>query len=253
MSLITVSRVRQSAEALPFAAKLDCSAQDLPILPGSVRQHSVSFKMGLESIPRFDTISLPPELTKAVPRRQLEFRAGRYCAAQALAGLIGDPWSAVGRRADGSAVWPSGIVGSITHTAGFASAAVAPASAFSGVGIDAEMVVSRQRAVSIAETVASPAEFSRWRLAGFDVPQAVTATFSVKEAVFKCLFPLVGRRFGFHDALLETIDVNRGVLGLRLVTTLSGTFNSGMALECQFAFEDDYVRTGIALQVRGLI
>ena len=40
----------------------------------------------------------------------------------------------------GAPLWPAGIVGSITHTTGYAAALVAEAHLFSGLGVDAERV-----------------------------------------------------------------------------------------------------------------
>ena len=69
--------------------------------------------------------------------RQWEFTAGRLCAVQAIRGLGGSETEIpVGER--GEPIWPKGFVGSITHTQGYAAAAVALRSEVITVGIDAE-------------------------------------------------------------------------------------------------------------------
>ena len=64
--------------------------------------------------------------------RQWEFTAGRLCAVQAIRGLGGSETEIpVGER--GEPIWPKGFVGSITHTQGYAAAAVAVAATTSPV------------------------------------------------------------------------------------------------------------------------
>jgi 4'-phosphopantetheinyl transferase EntD len=72
-------------------------------------------------------------------KRRRDFALGRACAHQALAAL-GYGKAVVGMGEDGAPLWPAGVVGSITHTTGYAAALVAEARHFSGVGLDAERV-----------------------------------------------------------------------------------------------------------------
>jgi 4'-phosphopantetheinyl transferase EntD len=82
----------------------------------------------------------PPEealVAKAAPKRRRDFALGRSCARAALAGLDhGD--AVIGMGEGGAPLWPAGILGSITHTKGYAAALVAEARNYSGVGVDAE-------------------------------------------------------------------------------------------------------------------
>ena len=73
----------------------------------------------------------------AAPKRQREFAAGRLCARLALSelGIHGFPLTVASNR---SALWPHGVVGSITHTSGFCAAVVGCGRALGGLGIDAE-------------------------------------------------------------------------------------------------------------------
>src|SRR5580692_7617313 len=82
-------------------------------------------------------IEIPAALTTAVASRRAEFVAGRLCAREALAAL-GAPSTRVPRGIDGAPEWPTGFVGSISHTAELAFAAVAPAAEARGLGLDVE-------------------------------------------------------------------------------------------------------------------
>jgi 4'-phosphopantetheinyl transferase EntD len=72
-------------------------------------------------------------------KRRRDFTLGRGCAREALAALGYDE-AVIGKGEDGAPLLPAGVVGSITHTKGYAAALVAEARHFSGVGLDAERV-----------------------------------------------------------------------------------------------------------------
>ena len=76
-------------------------------------------------------------VAKAAPKRRREFALGRACAHTALS-VLGHADTVIGRRENGAPHWPDGVVGSITHTSGYAAALVAEAARFSGLGLDAE-------------------------------------------------------------------------------------------------------------------
>ena len=65
-------------------------------------------------------------VAKAVESRRHEFATARNCAHRALA-LLGEAPAPIVRRERGAPQWPAGIVGSITHCAGYRAAAVARA------------------------------------------------------------------------------------------------------------------------------
>ncbi|POX38552.1 4'-phosphopantetheinyl transferase, partial [Streptomyces sp. Ru73] len=85
--------------------------------------------------------SLHPEeaagIRTARPLRRAEFVTGRHCAHRAMERL-GAPAAPVPRGVRGAPGWPAGIVGSITHCAGYRAAAVARSGRVRAVGIDAE-------------------------------------------------------------------------------------------------------------------
>src|SRR5215471_17196874 len=73
----------------------------------------------------------------ADPVRRSEFAAGRAVAHAALARLPAPAGPILPGRA-GEPRWPDGVVGSITHCAGYRACAVAPARGMAAIGIDAE-------------------------------------------------------------------------------------------------------------------
>lgn len=146
---------------------------------------------------------LPPSVRRAVSRRQVEYLAGRICARAAIEALQHTPLFP-GMRPDRAPQWPPGLTGSITHAHGRAAALVGLDHDWQGIGLDLETLLSDGQAQEIAGDILTPDEQSRLtRLPGSQQAQQVTLTFSVKESLFKVLFPLTGQPFYFQDADLQ--------------------------------------------------
>ncbi len=141
---------------------------------------------------------LPAEARQAegwAPRRRLEFSAGRHLARRALARLGAPAGVALPRDGDRLPCWPAGFSGSISHCDDLCVAVVTRQEA--GVGIDVERA---DRAVEeIAPLVCLPRE--RAWLEGREGFWLVTL-FSLKESIYKALFPRLRQPLEFHDLLL---------------------------------------------------
>ncbi|MBW8709403.1 MAG: 4'-phosphopantetheinyl transferase superfamily protein [Alphaproteobacteria bacterium] len=120
-------------------------------------------------------------VASAASKRHRDFAMGRTCARAALAPL-GHGEAAIAIGEDGAPLWPPGILGSITHTSGYAAAVVCEVGRFSGLGIDAEQVggVTAKLWPRLFNAV------EQAQLAGHaDAAVAATLLFSAKEAAFK--------------------------------------------------------------------
>ncbi len=203
---------------------------------------------------RFDPALLDPEdfprwgipTPRGVSKRQAEFLAGRLCARQALLRLTGAP-AVPTVAADRSPCWPAGVVGSITHGAGWAGVVVAHQQAWRGLGLDVEHQLEPERADRLASEILTADELQGYAaLPAAQRAQRVTLTFSLKESLFKALYPLVKRRFYFHDAELVACDAS-GFARLRLLTELSAQWRHGAELEGQFSAFDDHLLTLVSI------
>ncbi len=186
---------------------------------------------------------------RGVAKRQGEYLAGRLCAREALRRLCGQPL-VPGRDEEGVPIWPAGVVGSITHGAGQAAALVAFGRHWRGLGLDLEKRLGAERAARLAGEILTPAEMER--TAGLS-PEAfarhVTLTFSLKESLFKALYPLVLQRFYFHDA--ELLELNEdGHAELGLLIELSAEWRPGARLGGQYGERDDYLLSVVAIAPR---
>lgn len=162
-----------------------------------------------------DAAPLPEEeplIKGAVAARRAEFATARSCARQALRNL-GLPAGPILRGAKREPLWPTGIVGSITHCTGYRAAAVARATEVLTIGIDAEPHAAIE--ARITERVLDDAE--RAWIAG--APVGIhwdRLIFSAKESVYKAWFPLARRWLGFEEAHVA-IDPDAGAFRARLL------------------------------------
>lgn len=181
-----------------------------------------------------------------VAKRQGEYLAGRLCAREALRLLHGEAGVPT-RGEDGAPQWPPGVVGSITHGAGLAAALVAHAHDWQGLGLDVEKQLSASRAAKLAGEILTPTELAR--ASGLEAEafaRLVTLTFSLKESLFKALYPQVLRYFYFQDAELLSVTSDNKVR-MRLLIDLHADWPAGSELEGQFAEFDGYLLSLISI------
>ncbi|MEB3369122.1 4'-phosphopantetheinyl transferase family protein [Saccharopolyspora mangrovi] len=141
-------------------------------------------------------------IAKAVAKRRREFTSGRWCAHRAMRALGVEPVPLL-RGERGAPQWPSGLVGSITHCAGYRGAAVGFSREVRSVGIDAEE--HQPLPDGVLEVVSRPEE--REHIAELTAREPGTrwdrVLFSCKESVYKTWYPVTGEWLGFEDAELE--------------------------------------------------
>jgi 4'-phosphopantetheinyl transferase EntD len=157
-------------------------------------------------------------IAKAVNERRREFATGRGCARSALA-VLGVASAPIVQGERGAPCWPPGIVGSITHCAGYRAAVVARASDMLTIGLDAEP--DEVLPDGVLATVSVPGERARLRDLAAAAPDTCwdRLLFSAKEATYKAWFPLARRWLGFEDADI-TINAADGTFEARLLVAV---------------------------------
>jgi len=184
-------------------------------------------------------IALPAGIQRARPVRQAEFIAGRLCAGKALEMLVGHA-SVPPQGADRAPQWPAAVCGSITHNRHRALAMVARREDYLAVGIDIETWLDDRQSDELAGEILTGSE--RMRLQQLPVEQRarlLTLTFSLKESLYKALYPLTGTPFYFEHAELSEWRAN-GQARLRLLCDLSEDFPAHSEIAGRFQpMEDD--------------
>lgn len=146
-------------------------------------------------------------VANAVDKRRREFVTGRRCARDALRSLGIEPAPILaGER--GMPQWPPGVVGSITHCAGYRGAAVARSRDLLAIGIDAEP--DGPLPDGVLDVVSLPDERARLRALAEARPAVHwdRLLFSAKESVYKAWFPLARRWLGFEEAEITLAAVD---------------------------------------------
>ncbi|MCI5110387.1 MAG: 4'-phosphopantetheinyl transferase superfamily protein [Marivita sp.] len=207
----------------------------------SATYHPAAFRQ-----PLFDALNIPcPErLLGAVDKRRAEYLAGRTMARVAMR-LLDHPPTSVTTQPGRAPHWPDGLSGSISHARG-RTACLLSRDTDQGFGVDTEAVASgRSLNAILAETLNST---ERDRIAHGTFAPATNATlaFSAKEALFKALYPQVGRHFGFDAAELIAAP-ERDHLILSLTTDLTTELTKGRCFDIHHRLSGTHVLTWLAV------
>lgn len=139
----------------------------------------------------------------AVPRKE-EFFAGRWCARKALAAAGVTKQADLLADADSLPQWPSGWIGSISHSRGLCAAMVGAVEHFTLIGLDLERTdrlgaAAMQRVIHPLETDFAEANQLK-----------ASILFSLKEAFYKAQYARWRTTGNFHDLALD-VDLGQGL------------------------------------------
>lgn len=185
-------------------------------------------------------IPLPAHLMQAVKRRRAEYLASRFLA-RLLLQRCGHSGFLLTNAPDRSPCWPAGIAASLSHSQGAAVLAVTRQPHC--VGIDVEQVMSAETAAETADLLMTQAERQLLRTLPLPFADAATLLFSLKESLYKALWPVLRQPMDFHQAALVEVDMKAGRARLSLNHTFSAAFSQGTLLEAHFQYVHDQVMT----------
>lgn len=189
-------------------------------------------------------LSLPPEeepyVARAVPARRREFAAGRAAARLALS-RFGVERPILLPDEDRCPIWPEGIVGSISHTAEIAIAAVASASKCPVLGVDIEKRWAVHEDLG-ALVLCAEEQRALAALPSDHQDEARTLIFSAKEASFKAYYPKTRHRLGFRDARVQ-FDPEARSFECHLVHSSSPRLLGQTRLRGAFSWQGEIIAT----------
>lgn len=180
-------------------------------------------------------LARPAQIAASVAKRQAEFFHGRLCARAALE-QHGYPGADVPIGPSREPVWPSGIIGSITHNQALAAATVLPLGPYTGAGIDIETVMGADAWKGMIDIVLSDAEIAYMRTLAHVAPFGVlmTLVFSAKESFYKAMFGTVRRFLDFSTIALTHADMARRTLSFRITDAECAALHGSK--ECKIAY-----------------
>ncbi|RWX60347.1 4'-phosphopantetheinyl transferase superfamily protein [Mesorhizobium sp. M2A.F.Ca.ET.039.01.1.1] len=188
----------------------------------------------------------PASLSAAVTMRRAEFLAGRAMAHAALRAL-GQGAAEIPIGPGGAPLWPSSSAGSITHTRGHC-ACFAIASGNWRAGVDVEALASGRALDAILNMTTNEDERALIARQVVLAPDWLASlVFSAKETLFKALYPVARRLFGFDCAELRTTPRN-GQLRLHLTQTICPELIEGQHYDIRFSITAGHVLTWLAVR-----
>jgi 4'-phosphopantetheinyl transferase EntD len=190
-------------------------------------------------------------IANAVDKRRREFTTARACARAALAKL-GLPPAPIVPGLRGAPQWPPGVVGSITHCAGYRASAVARDHDVVTIGLDAEP--HDKLPDGVLGAVASGGEQAGLAALAAARPGVYwdRLLFSAKESVYKAWFPLTHRWLGFEEAHVD-FDPDNGTFTARLLVdgpVVNGTPLTGF--DGRWLVSDGLLATAIVVMAPSL-
>lgn len=181
--------------------------------------------------------------TSMSPARQQEYLAGRFCAFEA-AKLLDIELGSLPSGPKREPLWPSSLVGSISHTKELAVAWVDLKSQSLSLGVDVENLISEEKYRELAKQVASNEEIQL--LDSQESPSLnFTLLFSAKEALFKALYPLCHHYIDFKE--VEWLGVDGENWEIRLASSRSEIMTLNRVYRGQWQKGQGLVMTSIRL------
>lgn len=179
-------------------------------------------------------------ISHCAPKRIDDFTRGRACAHRGMSELgLREVSLLAGEKRE--PLWPAGIVGSITHTTGFAAAVVARRNEIEALGIDCEVVDSV--GPDLWERICTPGERERLeKLPEAQARQQAALIFAAKEAFYKCQFPKSHGWVGFEDV---SIEASAGAFRIIPQAHLPVTAAFVASLAGRYQFRGPWVVTGV--------
>nr|WP_249422232.1 4'-phosphopantetheinyl transferase superfamily protein [Marinomonas lutimaris] len=189
--------------------KVNCYFQTKIQLFGSHVLHVSHFVFKEESLVATHyeaSVAKPSGYSNWRTKRKETFLAGRLAVKHAqncLSVSVVD----VAKAEDGAPVWPNGYTGSISHTDNQAIAVLFRPSkiGIQYIGIDLE-AFSNAEMLDVTDSIGSQREFEILSIAGVKKELLTLTLFSLKESVYKSLYPLVGEFFDFLDVELTSCE-----------------------------------------------
>ena len=163
---------------------------------------------------------LPREIESFSATRKEEFILGRLCASEAYKMCLGEELLSLPRGDHREALWPSTVVGSLSHNEEMVGAAVAKCDQLLGVGIDFE-VLGRTK-LELSAQIRCEKDLKNHP--DFSDRELLTIIFSAKESLYKALYPTVKTYFGFSSAAVLEIDSVKGTFVIELILAINQHF-----------------------------
>lgn len=215
-----------------------------------VHKQVVAYQLDLSAVDALFAkvdVSRPPYMLKAQRSRWQEFYAGR-CLAQGILAQHFQQMQAVTSLQQPLPMWPQGILGSISHSKAHLMVAVTTHMQF--LGIDLEHWVDVDFAQDSAPLILTESDLNLWQnsnmIQHLSFCQYVTLIFSIKESLYKAVYPQARQYIDFLDASVHHIDPETQRIQMTFCAEIQQRYALQRLYEGGWQMQDTYIQTWIA-------
>lgn len=169
-------------------------------------------------------------------KRKESFYLGRLAAHRALIQAGFSAYWVISSGLKGEPIWPKGLLGSISHTEELALAVVTANKNILALGIDLELQ-KRKIPLKLKERICSKSEIAWCELEQENLRTLII--FSAKESIYKALYPLCNKFFGFKAVELSPLGGEQ--FQAKLLVDLSPNLLRNYEFKVKYLIDSTYI------------
>ncbi|WP_336960841.1 4'-phosphopantetheinyl transferase family protein [Acinetobacter pittii] len=187
----------------------------------------------------------PLKIAQARVERKNEYLCGRVLAQAVLNHYFGldQPITSMHEHLP---IWPSHVLGSISHSQNKLIVALSNNAIY--LGIDIEHWVTSEFAQESAHLILTPFEFDLWKSKAaefFDFARYVSLIFSVKESLYKAVYPTAKQYIDFLEASIIDINFENQKLTLTFLPEIQQRYQLLEQYQGGWTIEQDHIMTWV--------
>ncbi|MBJ8505626.1 4'-phosphopantetheinyl transferase superfamily protein [Acinetobacter seifertii] len=187
----------------------------------------------------------PLKIAQARVERKNEYLCGRVLAQAVLNHHFGLDQSITSMH-EHLPIWPSHVLGSISHSQNKLIVGLSNSALY--LGIDIEHWVTSEFAQESAHLILTPSEFDLWKGKAaefFDFASYVSLIFSVKESLYKAVYPTAKQYIDFLEASIVGINFENQTLTLTFLPEIQQRYELLEQYQGGWTIEQDDIMTWV--------
>lgn len=187
----------------------------------------------------------PLKIAQARVERKNEYLCGRVLAQAVLNHHFGLD-QPITSMYEPLPIWPSHVLGSISHSQSKLIVALSCDAVY--LGIDIEHWVTSEFAQESAHLILTPCELELWKNKAcecFDFARYVSLIFSVKESLYKAVYPTAKQYIDFLEASIVDINFENQTLTLTFLPEIQQRYQLLERYDGGWTIEQDHIMTWV--------
>lgn len=187
----------------------------------------------------------PLKIAQACVERKNEYLCGRVLA-QAVLNHHFNLDQPITSMHEHLPIWPSHVLGSISHSQNKLIVALSNNAVY--LGIDIEHWVTSEFAQESAHLILTPSEFDLWKSKAcefFDFAHYVSLIFSVKESLYKAVYPTAKQYIDFLEASIFDFNFENQILMLSFCPETQERYQLLEQYQGGWVVEQDHIMTWV--------